>query len=98
MVARTKTEMAVPTAEQLTKASLMLTELAKRPAPNALDVIWQTVGNDILAARAAGHSWMDIADALATAGIVVSADVLGKSMPDKPKGKKRPKAKTSNRD
>ncbi|EHT9044742.1 hypothetical protein KYT93_004532 [Salmonella enterica] len=85
-MARNKVEM--PTDEALTKAERALSALAAKKPETATDRIWERLGDVITAARKNGHSWDDIAAALAASGINVSASTLRSAAPKTGKPRK----------
>ncbi|HHJ1218826.1 TPA: hypothetical protein ACQFLL_003641 [Proteus mirabilis] len=91
-MARNKVEM--PTDDALANAKRALSALAAKKPETATDRIWGRLGDVITAARKSGHSWDDIAAALASSGITVSASTLRSSAPKTGKPR-RPRAKQS---
>lgn len=85
-MARNKVEM--PTDEALAKAERALSALATKKPETATDRIWERLGDVITAARKNGHSWDDIAAALAASGINVSASTLRSAAPKTGKPRK----------
>ncbi|EGC7299294.1 hypothetical protein H9X51_004996 [Escherichia coli] len=89
-----KSKIKVPTDEALAKAERALAALAEKKPETATDKIWNRLGNVIEAARKSGHSWDDIAAALAASGISVSASTLRSAAPKTSKPR-RPRAAPS---
>ncbi|CAD0362219.1 hypothetical protein [Xanthomonas hortorum] len=85
-MARNKVE--IPTDDALTKAERALSALAAKKPETATDKIWVRLGDMITATRKSGHSWDDIAAALAASGITVSASTLRSSAPKTGKPRK----------